>query len=85
MRKTKLSQKTCQKALNLYQYISPLYNHPPKMTEDTTYILLRKYKTEYLEEDYFKMATLLFHRHVRRGRNHTQTMEHILQGDMRLR
>ena len=75
---------TYQKALSLYQYIIPLYNNPPKMIEDITYILLRKYKKEYLEEDYLEMATLLFHRRVRRGRNHAQTKEHILQGDMRL-
>ena len=39
--------RTYQKALNLYQYIIPISNHPPKMIEGIIFSLLRTTKTEF--------------------------------------
>ena len=42
----KISTKTFQKAMNLYQYLSPRSNHPPGMIKGIIYSLLKTYKTQ---------------------------------------
>ena len=78
--------KTYQKELNLYQYISPLSNRPPKMIQGIIYSLLKITKKQNIrEENYPEMAKLLFHRHVKSRWNRAQTKEYLLHSDMRLR
>ena len=60
---SKIVTKTYQKELKLYQYISSLFNHLPKMIQGIIYILLNNYKKQNTwEEDYLEMAKLLFYR-----------------------
>ena len=78
--------RTYQKDLNLYQYISPRSNHPPKMMEGIIFSLLKNYKKQNtFEEDYLDMALKLFTRHVKRGWSRIQMKECILKADARLR
>ena len=39
-----ITTKTFQKAMNLYQYLSPMSNHPPGMMKGIIYSLLKTYK-----------------------------------------
>ena len=56
------------------------------MIKRIIYSLLRSYKTmNTWEEDYLKIAKLLVHRHIKRGRNCVQMNEYILHLDMRVR
>ena len=42
----KISTKTFQKAMDMYQYLSPRSNHPPGMIKDIIYSLLKTHKTK---------------------------------------
>ena len=81
----KITTKTYQKALNLYQYIMPQSNHPPNMMKGIIFSLMRNYhrqNTKYA--DYKSMATKLFIRHVNRGWDRT-TMKHwIISADIKI-
>ena len=60
--------KTFQKAMNLYQYVAPSSNHPPKMINGIIFSLLRTYMRQNMREaDYQSVALKLFHRHAARG------------------
>ena len=66
--RSRISTKTYQKDLNLYQYIMPQSNHLPRMMKGIIYSLMRNYKrqsTTYI--DYKEMATKLFYHHINRG------------------
>ncbi|KAL7544454.1 hypothetical protein ACHAWF_007836 [Thalassiosira exigua] len=77
--------KTFQKAMNLYQYIPPTSAHPPGMMKGIIYGLLRNYFLQNTnEDDYMKIATLLFHRHVARGWAKATIKEDILAADAKL-
>ena len=68
LERSKITTKTYQKDLNLYQYIMPQSNHPPRMMKGIIYSLMRNYRrqnTTYI--DYKEMATKLFYRHINRG------------------
>ena len=78
--------KTYQKPMNLYHYISPSSNHPPKMIEGIIYSLLRTYKLQNtMEKDYIDVARLLHERHVARGWDHNHMRRLILEADFKLR
>ena len=81
-----LLTKTFQKAMNLYHYISPSSNHPPKMIVGILYSLLRTYMQQNSrEEDYLNVACLLHRRHVARGWDRDYLKRLILEADRKLR
>ena len=81
-----LLTKTYQKDMNLYQYISPSSNRPPKMIVGIIYSLLQTYKQQNSrEEDYINIACLLHRRHVARGWDHDCLKRLILEADHKLR
>ena len=56
----KISTKTFQKAMNLYQYLSPRSNHPPGMIKGIIYSLLKTYKNQNTHtEDYLDIVIKL--------------------------
>ena len=71
--------------MNLYQYLSPMSNHPPSMIKGIIYSLLKTYKLQntYLE-DYIEVATKLFTRHAARGWNKTLLKRIILESNSKL-
>ena len=72
--------------MNLYQYISPLSNHPPSMIKGIIYSLLRTYMLQNTyEEDYQDVAVKLCTRHVARGWDRTFIRKIILGADKLLR
>ena len=82
----RLTTKTFQKAMNLYQYIPPHSAHPPGMIKGIVYGLLRNYfKQNSSESDYIQMAVLLWRRLVARGWNRTYIKSLILSADSKLR
>lgn len=82
----KISTKTFQKDLNLYQYIMPTSAHPPWMMPGIIYSLMKKYKRQNTyEHDYNDMAVKLFKRHVARGWDRATMKRYILDADERLR
>ena len=82
----RLLTKTYQKPMNLYQYISPSSNHPPKMIAGILYSLLRTYKLQNSrEEDYLDVACRLHQRHVARGWDCALLKRLILEADYKLR
>ena len=81
----KITTKTYQKELNLYQYIPPRSCHPPGMMEGIVYSLMRTYRRHNTKtSDYYDMATKLFHRHVARGWDKAVMKEYILKADHKL-
>ena len=57
----RITTKTYQKQLNLYQYISPMSNHPPKMVRGIIFSLMRTYKRQNTKtKDYHDMVIKLF-------------------------
>ena len=61
-----------KKALNLYQYISMLSNHQPKMMDGIIFSLLKNHKNQNTsEKDYLVMALKLFTCHVQQGWSRT--------------
>jgi len=81
----RITTKTYQKALNLYQYILPTSAHPPNMMEGIIYGLLRNYRRQNTNlEDYHNMAILLFKRHVARGWDRATMKGYILNADKKL-
>jgi len=82
----RLLTKTFQKPMNLYQYISPSSNHPPKMIVGILYSLLRTYKLQNSrEEDYLDVTCRLHQRHVARGWDRNYLRRLILEADRKLR
>ena len=78
--------KTYQKSMNLYQYISPSSNHPPKMIRGIVYSLLRTYKLQNIKEkDYLDVARLMHERHVARGWGREEFKRLIIEADFKLR
>ena len=78
--------KTFQKALNLYQYISPQSNHPPKMINGIIFSLLRTYMRQNTWEDDYQEVTLkLFRRLAARGWNKVLLKDIILKADKKIR
>ena len=78
--------KTFQKEMNLYQYISPSSNHPPKMINGIIFSLLRTYMRQNTREaDYQSVALKLFHRHAARGWNRVLLKDIILKADKKIR
>ena len=64
--------KTYKKAMNLYQYLRPMSNHPPDMIKDRIYSLLKTYKNRNTyTEDYLDVMVKLFNRHAARNWNKT--------------
>ena len=80
-----ITTKTFQKAMNLYQYLSPMSNHPPGMMKCIIYSLLKTYKNQntYLE-DYLDVVVKLFNRHAARGRNKAVLKRMILENNDKL-
>ena len=77
---------TYQKALNLYQYISPMSNHLPKSMQGIIFSLLKNYKKQNsFEKDYLAMVLKLFTRHMRRAWSRTKMKEIIFLADAKLR
>jgi len=77
---------TYQKELNLYQYIPPASAHPHHMMKGIIYSLMRNYKLQNTHtEDYYKMAKLLFQRHVARGWKPSVMKEYIRAADRSIR
>ena len=67
LKNRRITTKTYQKALNLYQYLTPTSNHPPRMMRGIIHSLLSKYYEQNSNsDDYVAMATKLFRRHVAR-------------------
>ena len=82
----RLTTKTFQKAMNLYQYIPPHSAHPPGMMKGIVYGLLRNYYSQNSNKsDYIQMAVLLLRRLVARGWDRTYIKSLILSADSRLR
>ncbi len=64
----KITTKMYQKALNLYQYLMPQSNHPPRMMKDIIFILMQKYRRQNTYDlDYKAMTMQHFNHHVARG------------------
>ena len=82
---SRVTTKTFQKAMNLYQYLSPMSNHPPGMMKGIIYSLLKTYKNQntYLE-DYLDVVIKLFHRHAARGWNKAVLKHMILEQNDKL-
>ena len=82
----RLTTKTFQKAMNLYQYIPPHSAHPPGMMKGIVYGLLRNYYAQNSNKsDYIHMAVLLLRRLVARGWDRTYIKSLIQSADSRLR
>ena len=82
----KITTKTYQKSINLYQYIPPYSAHPPGMIKGIIYGLLRTYHLQNTyKADYLNMATLLYHRHVARGWDRATIKLIILEADIKVR
>ena len=82
---TKVTTKTYQKALNLYQYIMPSSAHPPGMMRGVISGLLKTYRRQNTyRSDYNKIAIETFKRHVARGWNRATMKEYILTADAKL-
>ena len=68
IKKGRLATETYQKPMNLYLYLPPTSNHPPKMTKAIVYQLLKKYKNQNTDhENYLKYSVLLYRCHKMRG------------------
>lgn len=81
----RITTKTYQKALNLYQYILPMSAHPPNMIKGIIYSLMHNYhRQNTLESDYHDLAAKLFTRHVARGWDKTLMKSLILDADKRI-
>ena len=81
----KITTKTYQKELNLYQYIPPRSCHPPGMMEGIVYSLMRTYRRHNTKtSNYYDMVTKLFHRLVARGWDKAVIKEYILKADHKL-
>ena len=81
----RLTTKTYQKAMNLYQYIPPHSAHPPGMCKGIIYSLLQNYYLQNTERsDYHRMAVLLFQRFVAVGWERTKIKSMILAANQRL-
>ncbi|KAL7524739.1 hypothetical protein ACHAWF_001063, partial [Thalassiosira exigua] len=82
----KVSTKTYQKAMNLYQYIPPQSAHPPGMVKGIVFGLMRSYFYQNSkEQDYHDMAAKLFSRFVARGWDKATIKALILSSDDKLR
>ena len=82
----RITTKTYQKALNLYQYIPPMSAHPPNMIKGIIYSLMRNYhRQNTLESDYHDIAAKLFTRHVAREWDRTLMKSLILDADKRIK
>jgi len=81
----RISTRTYQKALNLYQYISPTSEHPKSMMKGIIHSLLQNYHRKNTKlEDYYKMATKLYERHVARGWDRSTMRLYILTADAKI-
>ena len=82
----RITTKTYQKPLNLYQYIPPMSAHPPNMIKGIIYSLMKNYyRQNTLESDYYNMAVKLFERHAARGWDRTLIKSLILDADRRIK
>lgn len=82
----RITTKTYQKALNLYQYIPPMSAHPPNMIKGIIYSLMRSYyRQNTLTSDYHNIAVKLFERHVARGWDRALIKSLILEADQRIK
>ena len=64
----KITTRTYQKLMNLYQYISPHSAHPPGLVKGMIYGLVKTYfKQNSREQDYISIVSLLHKRLVERG------------------
>ena len=82
----RITTKTYQKALNLYQYIPPMSAHPPNMIKGIIYSLMRNYYRQNTHEsDYYDLAAKLLTRHVARGWDRILMKSLILDADKRIK
>jgi hypothetical protein len=82
----KITTKTYQKVMNLYQYIPPMSAHPPNMIRGIIYSLMRNYyRQNTREKDYHDMAVKLYERHVARGWDKRLMKSLILAASERIR
>jgi hypothetical protein len=85
LKNRRIATKTYQKALNLYQYLTPTSNHPPRMMRGIIHSLLSKYHEQNSDQDdYVAMATKLFRRHVARGWDKRTMKQWILDADAKI-
>ena len=85
LERSNIRTKTYQKDLNLYQYIMPQSNHPPRMMKGIIYSLMRNYKKQNSNyNDYKAMATKLFYRHINRGWDRSTMKQWILSADEKI-
>ena len=81
----RITTKTYQKALNLYQYIPPTSEHPKSMMKGIIHGLLRNYHRQNTKvNDYYNMATKLYERHVARGWDKSTMRHYILTADAKI-
>ena len=81
----RITTKTYQKALNLYQYIPSTSEHPTWMMKGIIYGLMQNYHRQNTKKDnYNNMAQKLFQRHVARGWNVSVMRDYILSADAKL-
>ena len=82
---SRIVTKTYQKSMNLYQYIMPQSNHPPRMMKGIIYSLMRNYHRQNTKfEDYRKMARLHFQRHADRGWDKKLVKSWIIAADEKI-
>ena len=82
----RITTKTFQKRLNLYQYIMPSSNHSPRMMKGIIFSLVKTYFHQNSHtHDYLLMCKKLFQRHVNRGWDRSTLKNWILDADRRLR
>ena len=76
---------TYQKVMNLYQYLSPMSNHPPGMITGIIYSLLKTYKNQSTHlEDYLGVVVKLFNRRAARDWSKTVLKRMILESNSNL-
>ncbi len=81
----KITTKTYHKFLNLYQYLMPQPNHPPRMMKGIIFSLMQNYKHQNTYHyDYKAMSMNLFHRHVARGWDRRTMKTWILEADTKI-
>lgn len=82
---SRITTKTYQKSINLYQYIPPYSAHPPNMIKGIVYSLLRTYYDQNSDiNDYYDMAIKLYQRHVARGWEKAKFKQYILDANLRI-
>ena len=71
--------------MNLYLYIPPTSNHPPRQTKAIIYQILKKYSAQNTyHEDYLKFAVLLYRRYRARGHQPSTLRRYFLAAHNKL-